>query len=124
MKGPLVRAEITDGEGTLVCVLLADNAAAGALGAALSKIPPGAVQDIVRRAQPLDDDLLANYHEVVNVLTVLTTMTLARRTILRGVKQGGQTLLTEDFVVRAPHKAYFQVAVQAYPAGAIAFFHV
>lgn len=123
LRGLLSRAEIVDDKGALSCVLLADTAAAGSTGAALTRIPPGAVLELVRRAQSLDEDMLANFHEVANVLTVLTTALLARRTILRGVTQGPRVTSNEDWVRRAMHKVFFRVSVQSYPAGVIGFFY-
>jgi hypothetical protein len=121
LKGPLVYGEIGDESGTLVCVVLADISAAGSTGAALSKIPGGAVQDLIRRGQLLDDDLLGNYHEVVNVLTVLTTAGLGRRTILRAVNQtkGPLEESVQALVKDAKTKVFLQVAVQAYPTGGL-----
>jgi hypothetical protein len=126
LKGQRVYASIFDEAGALVCVLVADTAAAGSTGAALSKIPPGAVQDLVRKAQPLDEDTLANYHEVANVLTVLTTAALGRRTILRGVTQtpGEPDAAVGGLLKSAAHKLFFQVAVQGYPAGGLNVYHV
>lgn len=119
LKGPLVVGGIHDESGKLVCVVVSDIAAAGSTGAALSKIPGGAVQDLVRKGQLLDEDLLANYQEVVNVLTVLTTAALGRRTILREVNQSKGPLegAVAELVKSANAKLFLQVAVQAYPAG-------
>ncbi len=119
LKNPLVYGEINDEAGALVCVIVADLSCAGGLGAALSRIPAGAVQDLIRKGQLLDEDLLGNYHEVVNVLTVLTTAALGRRTILREVKQtktpldGPPLALTKA----AKQKSFLQITAQGYPAG-------
>ncbi|MDB4973516.1 MAG: hypothetical protein JWN48_1857, partial [Myxococcaceae bacterium] len=88
-------------------------------GAALSKIPAGAVQDLVRKGQLLDEDLLGNYHEVVNVLTVLTTAGLGRRTILRGVEQTKTPPqgAVAELIKSAPSKTYLQMGVQGYSPG-------
>ena len=121
IKGNQVYSLIHDEAGALVCVILSDIAAAGSCGAALSKIPAGAVQDLVRKSQLLDEDLLANYHEIANVLTVLTTAAVGRRTILRTVAQS-KGLLEPDvdkFVKGAKTKVFLQVAIQGYPAGAM-----
>ncbi len=119
LKAPQVYADIVDEAGALVCVILADMAAAGSMGAALSKIPAGAVQDLMRRGQLLDEDLLGNYHEVANVLTVLTTGAIGRRTILRDIKQTktGVEGPTQDLTKKAKTKVCLQVTVQGYPAG-------
>jgi len=119
LKGALVFGGVHDEAGTLVCAVVADIAAAGSTGAALSKIPAGAVQDLVRKGQLLDEDLLGNYHEVVNVLTVLTTAALGRRTILREVNQTKVALegASLQLVTSANAKLFLQVAVQGYPAG-------
>jgi len=119
LKSPQVFGTIHDEAGALVSVVLADIAAAGSTGAGLSRIPAGAVQDIMRRGHLLDEDLLANYHEVVNVLTVLTTAALGRRTILRTVDQTKTALdpAIGELVKNAKQKAFLQVAVQGYPAG-------
>lgn len=119
LKGPQVFAKIHDEAGALVCVILTDIAASGSSGAALSRIPAGAVQDLIRKGQLLDEDLLANYHEVANVLTVLTTAALGRRTILRTVEQTKTALAPElqEFVKAAKQKYYLQLAAQGYPAG-------
>ncbi|HEY6877223.1 MAG TPA: hypothetical protein VI299_04350 [Polyangiales bacterium] len=126
VKPPLVFGQIVDEAGALVCVVLADVACAGSTGAALSKIPSGAVTDLMRRNRPLDEDLLANYHEVVNVLTVLTTAALGRRTILRTVDQTPKLADPQllEFVKNAKHKLAYQVGVQGYPAGALNVYHV
>lgn len=124
IKGNQVYALIHDEAGALVCVILSDIPAAGSTGAALSKIPAGAVQDLVRKSQLLDEDLLANYHEVANVLTVLTTGAIGRRTILRTVAQS-KGLLEPDvdkLVKGAKTKVCLQVAIQGYPPGAMNFY--
>jgi hypothetical protein len=125
VKPPLVFGKIVDETGALVCVVVADIGCAGSAGAALSKIPPGAVSDLVRKNSPLDEDLLANFHEVVNVLTVLTTGALGRRTILRSVEQTPKLVEPElvAFVKNAKNKLAYQIAVQGYPAGALNIYH-
>lgn len=119
LKGAQVFAKIHDESGALVCTILCDIAAAGSTGAALSRIPAGAVQDLIRKSQLLDEDLLANYHEVANVLTVLTTAALGRRSILRTVEQTKGALDDElsELVKGAKQKYFMQIAVQGYPAG-------
>ncbi len=126
LKGHRVYAAITDEGGAIVCTLVADVGAAGSTGAALSKIPPGAVQDLVRKGEPLDEDLLANYHEVANVLTVLTTAAVGRRTILRTVEQakGDPPAPLRDLIQGAKNKLFLQIAVQGYPAGGLNVYHV
>lgn len=124
LKGALVFAKIHDEAGALVCVLLSDIAGAGSTGAALSRIPAGAVQDLIRKSQLLDEDLLANYNEVANVLTVLTTAALGRRTILRTVDQtkGALEPDLQELVKNAKQKTFLQVTVQGYPAGGMNVF--
>jgi hypothetical protein len=119
LKGALVFGGVHDEAGALVCVVVADIAAAGSTGAALSKIPAGAVQDLLRKGQLLDEDLLGNYHEVVNVLTVLTTAALGRRTILREVNQNKTALegACAKLMMSANAKLFLQIGVQGYPAG-------
>jgi hypothetical protein len=126
LKGNRVYATINDEAGTLVCTLVADVGAAGSTGAALPKIPPGAVQDLVRKGEPLDEDLLANYHEIANVLTVLTTAAVGRRTILRTVEQakGDPPAPLRDLIKNAKNKLFLQVTVQGYPAGGLNVYHV
>jgi hypothetical protein len=125
LKGPRVYATIHDETGTLVSVVVADVAAAGSTGAALSKIPPGAVQDLVRKGEQLDEDLLANYHEIANVLTVLTTAAVGRRTILRNVEQakGDPPVPLKELIKNAKNKLFLQVTVQGYPAGGMNVYH-
>ena len=124
IKGAQVYAPIHDEAGALVSVISCDLSGAGSTGAALSKIPPGAVQDLVRKGELLDEDLLGNYHEVANVLTVLTTAALGRRTILRGVSQSKTPPAAPmlDLMKKAPTKVFLQVAVQGYPPGLMAIF--
>lgn len=119
LKGAQVFARIEDEASALSCAILCDIAAAGSTGAALSKIPAGAVQDLMRRGNLLDEDLLGNYHEVANVLTVLTTAALGRRSLLRAVDQtkGALEAPLQEFVKNAKTKLYLQVTVQGYPAG-------
>jgi hypothetical protein len=121
IKGAQVYAMVHDEAGALVCVILTDLTCAGSTGAALSKIPPGAVQDLVRKGELLDEDLLANYQEVANVLTVLTTAAIGRRTILRTVAQSKTPPPAPvlELVKKAPTKVFLQVAVQGYPTGAM-----
>ena len=119
IKGAQVYAAIYDEPGALVCVLATDMACAGSTGAALSKIPPGAIQDLIRKGELLDEDVLANYYEVANVLTVLTTAAMGRRTILKTVnqyKKAPEEPLIE-MMKKAPTKLCLQVAVQGYPTG-------
>lgn len=124
LKGALVFAPIRDEAGALVCAIVCDIAAAGSTGAGLSRVPAGAVQDLVRRGQLLDEDLLGNYHEVANVLTVLSTAALGRRTILQTVEQtrGAPDADLLALVKSAPQKLYLQVTVQGYPAGGMNIF--
>lgn len=124
LKGPLVVARVGDEQGALVCAILCDLAAAGSTGAGLSRIPAGAVQDLLRRGQLLDEDLLGNYHEVANVLTVLSTATLGRRTILQTVEQTKDALTPDlrDFVKSAHQKVFLQITVQGYPSGEMNIF--
>jgi len=126
LKGPRVFASVRDEEGTLVAALIADIAAAGSTGAALSKIPPGAVQDLVRKGELLDEDTLANYHEVVNVLTVLTTAALGRRTILKDVEQarGEPPAPLRELIKTAKNKLFLQLTVQGYPNGGLNIYHL
>jgi hypothetical protein len=125
LKGARVAASIVDEAGTLVAAVLADVAAAGSVGAALSKIPPGAVQDLVRKGEQLDEDLLANYHEVANVLTVLTTSALGRRTILKTVEQmrGDPPAPVRELMKTAKNKLFLQLAVQGYTAGGMNLYY-
>lgn len=126
LKGPRVYATINDEAGELVCVLVADVGAAGSTGASLSRIPAGAVQDLVRKGQELDDDLLANYHEIANVLTVLTTAAVGRRTILRKVEQskGEPPEPLRALIKSAKNKVFLNVTLQGYPPGGLNFYHV
>jgi hypothetical protein len=126
LKGPRVYGSVLDEAGTLVAVVVADISAAGSTGAALSKIPPGAVQDLVRKGENLDEDLLANYHEVVNVLTVLTTAALGRRTILKTVEQarGDAPAPVRELIKTAKNKLFLQITVQGYPNGGINIYHL
>ena len=121
IKGAQVYASIHDEAGELVCVIATDMACAGSTGAALSKIPPGAIQDLVRKGELLDEDVLANYYEVANVLTVLTTAAMGRRTILKAVTQSKKPPEAPmlDMMKKAPTKVSLQIAVQGYPAGAM-----
>lgn len=124
IKGNQVFSLVHDEAGALVCVILCDIACAGSTGAALSKIPAGAVQDLVRKSALLDEDLLANFHEVANVMTVLTTAALGRRTILRNVGQAKGPLdpAVDKLMKGAKTKVFLQVAIQGYPAGAMNFY--
>ena len=126
IKGAQVYAPIHDEAGALVSVICCDLPGAGSTGAALSKIPPGAVQDLVRKGELLDEDLLGNYHEVANVLTVLTTAGLGRRTILRTVEQtkSGLDAPSQELIKSAKAKLFLQLSVQGYSAGGMNVFHV
>jgi hypothetical protein len=126
MKPPLVFAKVHDSAGKLVCVMVADIACAGSTGAALSRIPAGAVTDLLRKDKPLDEDLLANFHEVANVLTVLTTAALGQRTTLGTVDQATKELATDvnAFMASAGSKLAFQASVQGYPPGTLTFYQL
>jgi hypothetical protein len=121
LKGTLVVGSIKDESGALVCAIVADIAAAGNLGAALSRIPAGVIQDLVRKGGSLDQDLLENYHEVVNVLTVLTTGALGRRTILSAVEQSktGPQAATQSLIKDAKTTLFLQLGVQGYASGGV-----
>lgn len=56
-----------DAEGKPLAVGLTDVACAAYSGAALAMIPKGVADDSVKRAK-LEDNLLENFHEVVNIL--------------------------------------------------------
>lgn len=124
LKGNPVIGIIEDEANALVCLLQFDLAGAGSVGAALSRVPSGAVQDDLRRGA-LDESLLANFHEVANVLTVLTTAAIGRRTILRGIKHGKDALTADHktFISKAANKLYGQLSIQGYPNGNFAFFY-
>jgi hypothetical protein len=119
LKGPLVVGLIHDEADRLVCTIVADLAAAGSCAAALSRVPAGVIQDLVRKSAPLDEVLMGNYHEVVNVLTVLTTAALGRRTVLRSVEQSASSAhATEQALIKeAAVKMFLQVAVHGYAPG-------
>ena len=121
LKGPLVFGSIQDESGVLVCTIVADIAAAGNMGAALSRVPAGAVQDLVRKGALLDEDLLGNYHEVVNVLTVLTTAALGKRTLLSALSQSKTEppADVQSLIKDAKTKLFLQLAVQGYTSGGV-----
>lgn len=118
LKGTPVIGVVEDEASELVALIEFDVAAAGTLGAALSRIPAGAVKEAVTRGA-LDESLLANFHEVANVLTILTTAALERRTILRGIKQANEVAepRLRTFAEKAKQKVALQVSVPNYPNG-------
>jgi hypothetical protein len=123
LKGPQVLAMVDDEEKKLVCVIQFDFNAAGSLGAALSRIPAGSIQDLARKGGVLDENLEGNFHEIANVLTVLTTAAIGRRTILRGLKQGKAVTEPEaqGFISKAKNKTFMKFDVQGYPGGIAGF---
>jgi hypothetical protein len=99
-----------------------DLACAASVGAALSRVPAGAAADAARRNQ-MDEILLGNFHEVINVLTVLTTAAVGRRTILKYVKQGKEAVEPSlvAFASSAKTKIFGQLSIQGYAGGHFAF---
>jgi len=122
LKGKTVVCVIDNEATELACLILFDFAAAGGAGAALSRIPPAVVKDATVR-NTLDENLLENFHEIANVLTVLTTAALGQRSILRGVKQGkdSEEPGLKAFIAKATTKICIQLAIQGYPSGHCAF---
>ena len=61
--------------------------------------------------------------EVINVLTVLTTAAIGRRTILKHTKQGkeAQDPALTAFASAAKTKVFGQLTIQGYPGGNFAF---
>lgn len=123
LKGPQVLALIDDEAKQLVCILQFDFNAAGSLGASLSRIPAGAVQELAKKGGVLDASLEENFHEIANVLTVLTTQAVGRRTILRGLKQGKDVSAPElqSFITKSKNKTFMKFDVQGYPGGIAGF---
>lgn len=123
LKGPQVLALIDDENKQLSCILQCDFNAAGSMGAALSRIPPGTIQELLRKGGVLDEGLEGNFHEIANVLTVLTTAALGKRTILRGLKQGKAVSEPDlqGFLGKSKNKTFMKVDVQGYPGGVFAF---
>lgn len=121
LKGPLAVALINDEQNQLVCVIQFDMASAGSAGAALSRIPAGAVQDAMKKGT-LEPGLMENFHEIVNLLTVLTTGALGKRTILGAVAQGKDATpaAAQAFVTKAKNKSFMQLVVPGYPTGTFA----
>ena len=124
LKGALAVGVVVDEAGETVCLIQFDMAAAASVGACLSRVPAGAAQDAVRRSS-MDEILMGNFHEVINVLTVLTTAAIGRRTILKHTKQGkeAQDPALTAFAAAAKTKLYGQLTVQGYPGGGFAFLH-
>lgn len=123
LKGPRVVAQIRDEEKNLVCIILFDLGAAGSTGAALSRIPQGAVQDSIKRGV-LEEGLFDNAHEIANVLTVLTTQALGRRSILQSIKQSKDAAADKDaqtFISAAKNTIFMQLTVPGYPGGVCGF---
>jgi hypothetical protein len=122
LKGATAVGLVDDEEKALCCVVQCDLAAAGSTGAGLSRIPAGAVQDCLKKGT-LEPGLMENFHEIVNVLTVLTTAELGRRTILRNVTQGKDATAPDvaGFVAKAKTKIFMQVTVPGYPPGVLGF---
>lgn len=122
VKGATAVGVVDDEAGQLVCLIQCDLAVAASIGAALSRIPAGAAQDAIRRSA-MDDAILGNFHEVMNVLTVLTTAAVGRRTILRSVKQGKEALdpTLTAFAAAAKTKVFGQLTIQGYPGGFFGF---
>lgn len=121
LKGTPVVCIVDDAAGELACLIHFDVAGAASTGAALSRIPAGAVKDALRNG--LDEGLLANFQEIANVLTVLTTAALGNRSVLRGVKQGKDS---EDPKLRAfasgcKTRIHVQLSVSGYSDGNCAF---
>jgi hypothetical protein len=122
LKGALAVGIVEDEAKALCCVVQGDLPAAGSTGAALSRIPAGAVTDSLKKGT-LEDGLMENFHEVVNVLTVLTTAQLGRRTILRSTLQGkaATDAAVTEFVSKAKTKIYVHLTVPGYAGGVLAF---
>lgn len=122
LKGPTAVGVVVDEAGETVCLIQFDMASAASVGAALSRVPAGAAQDAIRRNN-MDEVLMGNFHEVINVLTVLTTAAVGRRTILKHTKQGkeAQDPALTAFAAAAKTKIHGQLTVQGYPGGHFAF---
>ena len=84
LKGPVAIATMHDEAGSLCYLMHCDLAGAASTGAALSRIPMGAVQDAIKKGV-IEEGLLENFREVANIMTVLTTAAAGKRTILAGI---------------------------------------
>jgi hypothetical protein len=124
IKGTIASGVVVDEAGQVVCLINFDLAAAASVGAALSRVPAGAAQDAVRR-NLMDEVLIGNFHEVINVLTVLTTAAVGRRTILKHTKQGKEAVdpALTAFGAAAKNKLFGQLSVQGYAGGHSAFLY-
>jgi hypothetical protein len=124
LKGPLAAGLVDDEQKKLCCVMQFDLPSAGSTGAALSRIPSGAVQDGIKKGV-LEPGLMENFQEIANVLTVLTTTGVGRRTILRKVCQGPDAASPEvtEFLKTAKTKIYMQISVPGYPSGSFAIIY-
>jgi hypothetical protein len=122
IKGTIAVGVVVDEAGEVVTLIQFDMASAASVGAALSRVPAGAAADAARRNQ-MDEILLGNFHEVINVLTVLTTAAVGRRTILKYVKQGKEAVEPSlvAFASAAKTKIFGQLTIQGYAGGHFAF---
>ena len=67
---PAVIADFVSDDGPLAVLCLADLRLANSLGAALTMVPPSAVEEAVKKWQ-IDDTCIENFQEVANIMTRL-----------------------------------------------------
>ena len=122
IKEPAIVATISDESGGICCLMHCDLAGAASMGAALSRIPAGVVQDALKK-KVLEEGLLENFHEIANIMTVLTTASAGKRTILAAVSESKDVKAPQaaKLLRTSKRKHYMRVAVSGYPDGFLGF---
>ncbi|MFK7821649.1 MAG: hypothetical protein AB8G99_23255 [Planctomycetaceae bacterium] len=108
-EGVGVSASYVDSEGTVKGHILCDVAGAAVLGAALTQIPMGAVEDAVSTGS-LPENIQENVSEVLNIAVNLVPGQDSNRLVLSGVQFGsladGVEGLTNDSVLELEVQRY------------------
>jgi len=120
---PTAGAIYASGDGETGAILACDLVAAASLGAALSRMPPGRVDDAIRAGQ-LDELLLDNFHEIANVITRLfnpPAMQAVRPTplVLATVYAGPDAAASLGMLAKARTRVDASLIVQGYRAGRV-----
>ncbi|MGC4090557.1 MAG: hypothetical protein QM756_22345 [Polyangiaceae bacterium] len=110
-----------DGSGDLVAAWTLEKVLSWSLGAALTMVPRGMVDEAIKSGTA-DSQIDENFREVVNVLATAAANVVARRAVLESVAVEQPVLMrtARQMSAAGGHWTVLDVSVDGYPAGRMA----
>jgi hypothetical protein len=110
-----------DGTGDLVAAWTVERVLSWSLGAALTMVPRGMVDEAIKKGSA-DSQIGDNFREVVNVLATAAANVVARRAVLESIAEEQPVLMRTARQISAAggHWTVLEVNVDGYPAGRMA----